>query len=139
MNLDLKNKIIIVTGGASGIGESISIKLAEEGATPCILDRDEKKMQNVVREINERYGINAFSAMVELTDPDACKISIDEILLKFGKIDGLVNNAGLNDAVGLENGNYEKFIASLKTNVGHYYAICQLCAAGIKSFKRIHC
>ena len=135
MNLYLQNKIIIVTGGASGIGESISKKLSEEGATPCILDRDKKKMQDVVTEIKEQYGIDAFSAVVELTDPRACKDSIDKILLKFGRIDGLVNNAGLNDGVGLENGNYDKFVASLDTNVGHYYTMANYALPALKTSK----
>lgn len=135
MDLGLRNKIFVVTGGASGIGESICRKLAEEGATPCILDRSEKKMENVVRQIKKQYNIDAFSAAVELTDPNACKDSIEKILLKFGRIDGLVNNAGLNDGVGLENGNYDEFVASLKTNVGHYYAMATYALPALKNSK----
>lgn len=133
MDLHLQNKIIIVSGGASGIGESICKKLAEEGAIPCILDRSEKKMENVVKQIKQQYGIDAFSDKVELTDFNDCKNSIENILLKFGRIDGLVNNAGLNDGVGLENGNYEKFIASLDTNVVHYYTLVHYCLSALKN------
>jgi L-fucose dehydrogenase len=135
MNLCLQKKVIIVSGGASGIGESICKKLAEEGAIPCILDHDEKKMQNVVREIQQQYGVEAFSALTELIDPNACKDSIDKILLKFGRIDGLVNNAGLNDGVGLENGNYDKFVASLDRNVGHYYTLANFALPALKESK----
>ncbi|MGN6533881.1 MAG: SDR family oxidoreductase [Ginsengibacter sp.] len=135
MDLHLQNKIIIVTGGASGIGESISKKLAEERAIPCILDHSEKKMENVVNEIRHEYGINAFSVSTELTDPVACQNSVDKILLKFGTIDGLVNNAGLNDGVGLENGNYEKFISSLDRNVVHYYTIANCALSALKESK----
>ena len=125
MNLHLKNKIIIVTGGASGIGESICMKLAEEGAIPCILDRNEKNMERVARQIRLKYQIEPFLEYTELTDPAACKNSIGKILLKYERIDGLVNNAGLNDGVGLENGNYGKFVASLDTNVVHYFTMAQ--------------
>lgn len=135
MNLYLQKKIIVVSGGASGIGESICKKLAEEGAIPCILDRDEKRMNNVVKEIKQQSGIDAFSVLTELTDSVACKISIDKILLKFERIDGLVNNAGLNDGVGLENGNYEKFVASLETNVGHYYTLANYALPALKESK----
>lgn len=121
MNLCLQGKVVIVTGGASGIGESICKKLAGEGAIPCILDHSEKNMKKVAREIKQKYGIDAFSVLTELTDPSVCKDSIDKIFFKFGRIDGLVNNAGINDGVGLENGNYEKFVASLDKNVGHYF------------------
>lgn len=135
MDLDLRNKIIIVTGGASGIGESISKKLAEEGATPCILDRSEKRMENVVGQIKQEYGIEAFCTLSELTDPNACKDAIHKIILKFERIDGLVNNAGLNDGVGLENGNYDKFVASLDTNVGHYYTMANDTLPALKKSK----
>ncbi|MEO8721466.1 MAG: SDR family oxidoreductase [Ginsengibacter sp.] len=135
MNLFLQNKVFIVSGGASGIGESICKKLAEEGAIPCILDRDEKRMANVVRDIKQQYGIDAFSALTELTDPNACKDSVDKIVLKFERIDGLVNNAGLNDGVGLADGNYEKFVASLNTNVVHYYTLANCALPFLKSSK----
>ena len=135
MNLYLQNKVIIVSGGGSGIGESICKKLAEEGAIPCILDRDEKKTANVVREIKQQSGIDAFSALTELTNPNACKDAIDKILLKFERIDGLVNNAGLNDGVGLENGNYDKFVASLDTNVVHYYTLANYALPALKESK----
>ena len=125
MNLHLNNKIIIVTGGASGIGESICMKLAEEGAIPCILDRSETNMHSITKKIKVKYQIEPFFELTELTDLAACKSSIDKILLKFGRIDGLVNNAGLNDGVGLENGNYDKFVASLDTNVVHYYTMAK--------------
>lgn len=137
MDLNLQNKIIIVTGGASGIGESICKKLAEEGAIPCILDRSEKKMENVARQIKQQYGIDAFPVLVELTNFNACKNSIEKILLKFERIDGLVNNAGLNDGVGLENGNYDLFVASLNTNVTHYYAMANYALPALKKSKGV--
>jgi|SRR5665647_270888 len=135
MNLYLQGKVIIVTGGASGIGESICKQLAEEGATPCILDNNEKNMEKVVTAIKQQYGIDAFFVFTELTDPHACKDAIDKILFKFGRIDGLVNNAGINDGVGLEDGNYEKFIASLDKNVGHYFAIANYSLPALKESK----
>ena len=52
---------------------------------------------------------------------------IDEIFNKFGRIDGLVNNAGINDGVGLANGTYEKFVQSLHSNLIHYYLLAQAC------------
>lgn len=135
MNLCLANNVYIVSGGASGIGESICKKLAEEGAIPCILDRDEKRMENVVSEIKQNYNIAAFPIFTELTDPGACKASIEKTLLKFGKIHGLVNNAGVNDGVGLENGSYERFLASLDLNVGHYYSLANYLLPALKESK----
>lgn len=135
MNLYLQEKVIIVTGGASGIGESICMKLAEEGAIPCILDNNKKRSVEVVTEIANQFNVNAFFCLTELTDVNSCRDAIGKILLKFGRIDGLVNNAGINDGVGLETGNYEAFIASLDRNVGHYFTIAHYVLPALKESK----
>ncbi len=120
MDLQLNDKVIIVTGGAKGIGEGISKTLAAEGAIPVIIGRKEEDNLKVVDEIISNGG-QAFQTVGELTRPEDCEKSIKTIVEKFGRIDGLVNNAGVNDGVGLENGNYEQFVASLHKNVIHYY------------------
>lgn len=120
MDLQLKDKVIIVTGGAKGIGKGIVIRLAMEGACPVIIGRDERDNLNTVLEI-EKSGGKAYQVVAELTVPDACEQAVKQVAEKFGTIDGLVNNAGVNDGVGLEKGNYESFIASLHKNLTHYY------------------
>jgi L-fucose dehydrogenase len=116
MNLNLKDKVIIVTGGAKGIGAGITKSLAAEGAIPVVVGRDTNDNDAIIKEIGTGFGITA-----ELTHPEACENAIKATIEKFGRIDGLVNNAGVNDGVGLEKGNYEAFIASLHKNVVHYY------------------
>ena len=106
MDLLLKNKVIIVTGGAKGIGEGIVKVLAAEGAMPVIIGRSESDNKKVVAEI-EGLGGQAFQVEAELTDPTAAEKAVNAIIKKFGRIEGLVNNAGVNDGVGLENGTYE--------------------------------
>ena len=120
MDLQLKDKIIVVTGGAKGIGEGISKTLAAEGAIPAIVGRNEEDNLKIVNDIIANGG-QAFQTVGELTRQEDCEGSIKAITDKFGRIDGLVNNAGVNDGVGLENGNYEQFVASLHKNVIHYY------------------
>jgi L-fucose dehydrogenase len=132
MNLQLQEKVIIVTGGSSGIGEGICRKLAEEGAIPCILDRDEKNTLRVAEEVLREYGTSVFYCITELTDAAACQKAIGQVLSKFGKIDGLVNNAGINDGVGLEGGSYEEFVQSLNKNVGHYFTAAQAVLPALK-------
>jgi L-fucose dehydrogenase len=122
MELNLKDKIIIVTGGAKGIGEGISKSLAREGAIPVIIGRDENDNKYAVDFINKNNG-KAFQFVAELTKPDECKSVIEKIINQFGKIDGLVNNAGVNDGISLEHGDYEKFMGSLHKNLVHYYLI----------------
>ena len=120
MELNLKDKIIIITGGAKGIGEGISKSLAREGAIPVIIGRDENDNNKTVDAINKN-GHRTFQFVAELTKPEECKTVIEKIINQFGKIDGLVNNAGVNDGVNLEHGDYEKFISSMHKNLVHYY------------------
>src|SRR5258708_18649684 len=112
MDLDLKDKIIIVTGGAKGIGEGIVKLLAAEGAVPVIIGRNENDNLKTVKEA-EAAGDKAFQVTAELTKPKECEKAVIEVLKKFNRIDGLVNNAGVNDGIGLEKGSYEKFMESM--------------------------
>ena len=116
MNLNLKDKVIIVTGGAKGIGAGITKSLAAEGAIPVVVGRDANDNGSIIKEVAAGFGITA-----ELTHPEACENAVKATVEKFGRIDGLVNNAGVNDGIGLEKGNYEAFVASLHKNVVHYY------------------
>lgn len=119
MNLHLDNKIIIVTGGAKGIGEGIVKTLAEENAIPVIVGRNERDNLKTLESIDN----NGFQVVAELTRPEECENAVKKIIEKYDRIDGLVNNAGVNDGVGLEHGNYKDFIASLHKNLVHYYLI----------------
>ncbi|RAV30358.1 SDR family oxidoreductase [Sinomicrobium soli] len=120
MDLGLKDKVIVVTGGARGIGFGICEALAGEGAVPVIVGRKEEDNGKAVNAIRERGG-KAYSFVAELTDPEMCKESIGNVVKTLGRIDGLVNNAGVNDGVSLENGTYESFMASISKNLTHYF------------------
>jgi L-fucose dehydrogenase len=120
MDLAIKDKIILVTGGAKGIGEGITRLLAKEGAFPVVIGRNEKDNQSLIDEIGTGYQITA-----ELSKPEDCKNAVERIIQQFNRIDGVINNAGINDGVSLEKGSYEGFIQSLHNNVVHYYLIVQ--------------
>ncbi len=122
MDLQLKGKVIIISGGAKGIGFATAKLLAAEGAIPCIIGRNEADNKNATEEIR-KTGKEVFSFAAELTDPAACEKSVKEVIAKTGKIDGLVNNAGVNDGVNLQHGSYDRFMASLHKNVVHYYLL----------------
>jgi NAD(P)-dependent dehydrogenase (short-subunit alcohol dehydrogenase family) len=116
MDLQLSNKVIIVTGGAKGIGEGIAKVLAAENALPVIVGRNQEDNESTLKAIGRGWQVTA-----ELSDPLQCRQAVDAIVANFGRIDGLVNNAGVNDGINLENGSYEGFISSLHKNVVHYY------------------
>ena len=134
MDLKLKDKVIVVTGGSKGIGNGICNVLAIEGAIPVIVGRNKENILDAVKVIEDNGG-KAFYALAELTKPDDCKQAIERTIDKFGRIDGLVNNAGVNDGVGLENGSYEGFIESIHKNLVHYYLMAQHALPELKRSK----
>ena len=134
MDLLLKDKVIIVTGGAKGIGLGIVEVLAKEGAVPVIIGRSEEDNQLTLEKIR-KSGAQGFQIKAELSKPDDCKKAIDQTLKQFGKIEGLVNNAGVNDSVGLEQGSYELFMQSLHSNLIHYYLMAHHVLPSLKQSK----
>lgn len=134
MDLQLKDKVIVVSGGAKGIGKGIVQVLAQEGAIPFIIGRSERDNLEAVEEVKAAGG-KAYHVVAELTEPAACERAVRTVLNQFGRIDGLVNNAGVNDGVGLENGSYEAFMASLHKNLIHYYLLAYHCLQALKVSK----
>ena len=134
MNLQLKNKVIIVTGGAKGIGEGIVKLLAEEEAIPVIVGRNEEDNKKLLNEMMAE-GRQAFQVAAELTQPAECEKAVKAVIEKFGRIEGLVNNAGVNDGIGLEKGNYERFMESLHKNLVHYYLMAHFALGELKRSK----
>jgi NAD(P)-dependent dehydrogenase (short-subunit alcohol dehydrogenase family) len=134
MDLQLKDKLILVSGGAKGIGRGIVLSLAGEGAIPFIIGRSQEDNLKVVGEV-ESAGGKAYQFTAELSDPLQCGDAVKAVLDRCGKIDGLVNNAGVNDGVGLESGNYAAFMASLHKNLVHYYLLVQHALPALKKSK----
>lgn len=134
MDLKLKDKVIIVTGGSKGIGLGIVESLLREEAKPVIVTRNKASVEGLLEDF-KKQGHDVFYAIAELSDPEQCKSAVDAVLEKYGRIDGLVNNAGVNDGVGLENGSYEGFIKSLKSNLVHYYLMAQYALPALKKSK----
>jgi L-fucose dehydrogenase len=110
MDLGLEGKVVIVTGGASGIGAAVVAGLLAEGARPVVMDR-----------FPGEDGLQ-----VDLADDAACAGAVAGVLEREGRIDGLVNCAGTNDRVGLDAG-AAAFRASLDRNLVHYYTMAHLC------------
>jgi len=131
MDLQLKNKVIIVTGGAKGIGEGIVRVLTAEGAVPVIVGRNETDNLKLMDEL-KISGAEIFQVTSELNKPGESEKAIQAVIEKYGRIDGLVNNAGQNDGVGLENGSYERFMESLHRNLVHYYLMAHFALPELK-------
>ncbi len=130
MDLHLKDKVFVVSGGANGIGRAIAALLHQEGATPILLDKDETAGKNFVKghKRAQFYSIDLYNA-------EACRKIADKVYKITGRIDGLVNNAGINDGVGLAKGTPAKFIQSMTNNAGHYYYLAHHCLPALKQSK----
>ncbi len=123
MNLHLKNKVVVISGAAGkegSIGETILQRLAEEGAIPAVIDRNERGLGYV--EKIKKNGIDAIFCRTDVTQPDQIKNAVDTIAKKYGRIDVVLNNVGVNDGVGLD-ASYEEFMDSLKLNMVSYFLI----------------
>jgi L-fucose dehydrogenase len=125
MDLGLAGKVVVVTGGASGIGLAVVRALAAEQACPCIVDRDAAAAERAVQEVVRGQG-RAFAFAADLTDPEQCRKAAEAAGAWLGRVDGLVNNAGVNDGVGLDGGSVDQFLASLRRNLVHYYEMTRL-------------
>jgi len=131
MNLQLKDKIIVITGGAKGIGAAVARACAEEGATPVIVDRDAEAAEKLSGEL-QAAGSDSLVIVCELSNPENCARAVREVVKTYGRIDALVNNAGFNDRVGLEKGSPDEFMASLRQNLLHYYSMAHFAVASLK-------
>lgn len=134
MDLQLQGKVFIVSGGSKGIGEGITRALAEEGAIPVIATRSPGATEKLVKEI-KAAGNEASYFLGELEEASFCKKIVEETGARYGRIDGIVNNAGVNDGIGLEKGNPDKFAASFKKNLLHYYSLVHFALPFLKKSK----
>ncbi len=131
MDLGLRDRVIIVTGGAAGIGAGISRACLDEGARVVVFSR---RSENVLEFMDEMAAQRAKCDLIEihLEDLERCRQAIAQVEEKHGSIYGLVNNAGMNDGVGLESGSVEAFVLSLERNLIHNYALAHYALPALK-------
>lgn len=121
MNLGLQGKVVLVTGGAKGIGAAIARSFAKEGATVSIVDRNPDVAGELVEQIKQDNG-QAFCIPTELTDEEACRNAVEKTIETGHGLDVLVHNAGTNDGVGLDSSPSD-FLESLRKNLFHVFAL----------------
>ena len=131
MDLQLKDKVVLVTGGAKGIGAAIVKALAQESAVTVILDRDDAAVKQLHSEL-QGAGASVHTIVGDLSEVGFCRDAVAQVLEKTGRLDALVNNAGVNDGVGLENGSPETFVQSLERNLLHYYNMAHFALPALK-------
>ncbi len=123
MDLQLRNKVVLITGGSRGIGAAIVRAALDEGARVSVVDRCSPAQPEP----------RSHLIVADLIHAENCKRAVEETLDQFGRIDALVNNAGVNDRVGLEHGSPEKFAESVKLNLFHYYNMTYYALESLKA------
>ena len=135
MDLNLKGKIVVISGAAGhrgSIGEVMMRAIAAEGAIPAIVDRNDRG-HTYVKELQEA-GTDALFAQTDVTKPEQLAAAVEQIVAKYGRIDVLINNVGVNDGVGLD-GSLEDFEYSLKLNMISYWLLAKHCYPYLKESK----
>jgi L-fucose dehydrogenase len=132
MDLGLKGSVIAVTVGGVGIGQGISRACLAEGTRVAVLSHNSEHVQKFHVE-TQRDGPPCELIVAELDEQDQCRKAIEHIAVRFGRLDGLVNNAGCNDSVGLESGSPERCEASLRSNLLHSYALAHFAFPMLKA------
>ncbi len=131
MDLQLKGKVVVITGGAKGIGAAIARGCAREGAIPVLVDKDGEAGKHLQTDLR-KSGASCGLICADLLPAANCAAAVEATLRDFGRLDVLVNNAGINDNAGLERGNPEKFLRSLELNLHHYYNMAHYSLPALK-------
>jgi NAD(P)-dependent dehydrogenase (short-subunit alcohol dehydrogenase family) len=131
VDLQLKDKVVLITGGGKGIGEAITRGCVREGAVPVFVDKDVDAAKKLESEL-QNGGAKCHFISADILPAESCRAAVDQTLAEFGRIDVLVNNVGANDNVGLENGSPEKYISSLRLNLFHYYNMAHFALPALK-------
>ncbi|WP_116126080.1 SDR family oxidoreductase [Lewinella sp. IMCC34183] len=127
MDTKLDGKVIVIAGGAGklgSIGEVIVRTLAREGARPAIIDRSDRG-HALVHELQDA-GADACFVAADVTDEAQLTAAVATIVERYGRLDGLVNNVGVNDGIGLT-GSLDDFLDSLRLNLASYWLLTKLC------------
>jgi L-fucose dehydrogenase len=131
MDLQLKDKVVLITGGAKGIGEAITRGCAREGAIPLFVDKDAEAGKRLQTEL-VITGATCSFICADVLSVENCRLAVEQTLKEYGRLDVLVNNVGANDNVGLESGSPEKFVSSLRLNLFHYYNMAHFALPALK-------
>ena len=131
MDLQLKDKVVLITGGAKGIGEAISRGCAREGAIPVVVDKDAEAGKRLQMDLVVA-GATCSMISADVLSVESCRAAVEQTIKEYGRLDVLVNNVGANDNVGLENGTPEKFVTSLRLNLFHYYNMAHFALPALK-------
>ena len=135
MDLGLTGKVVVVTGGAGGIGEATVRRLAQEGAVPVIIDIDRERGEALAAELDSAGAKHRY-LYADLVQERDCKDAVDRTVDELGGIDVLINNAGTDDGVGLT-ATPAQFMDSLRRNLCHYFMMAHFAFDALQASKGV--
>lgn len=122
----MERKVAIITGSRRGIGEAIAYKLAQNGYSIVINDREDKKqVDNVVKNLQEKYNVTAIGIIADVSKENEVKKILQTVKSKFGRIDILINNAAIVEDMEIEDRMAELFNETITNNITSTYLMCK--------------
>ena len=129
---DLTGKSALVTGGSRGLGQAMAAGLASAGADVVVTSRHEDEAVAAAADIAAQYGRRAIGLRADVASPDDCQAMVDRTLAEFGKIDILINNAGVNIRGAIDTLSYDDFRQVQRINVDGVWLACRAAVAHMK-------
>lgn len=133
MDLELRGKVAVITGGSDGIGKAAAMRMAQEGAKVTICARRKELLEETAREIREKTGGEVLAISADVTRSSDIQDVVDQTVGKFGGLDIVVNNAGQSAAGSFEEVSDEAWDADMDLK---FYAAIRLSRAAIPHMKR---
>ncbi|HUG67988.1 MAG TPA: glucose 1-dehydrogenase [Pirellulaceae bacterium] len=132
---DLSGRAAIITGGSKGLGQAMAAGLASAGADVLLTSRNAAEGEAAAKEIADAFGHRALAMAADVTSPDACQAVAQRALDEFGKIDILINNAGINIRGSIDELTYEQFQEVERTNVDGVWLMAKAVIPSMKAAK----
>ncbi len=129
----LDGRVAIVTGGSRGLGKEMARVLADAGADVVVCSRDEAAVQEVAEKLNATYGRSCKGYRCDVSDPAQVEELVRRVIAGFGKVDVLVNNAGINIRAPIEELSLDDFNRVLSTNLTGAWLMCRAVGPHMKA------
>jgi NAD(P)-dependent dehydrogenase (short-subunit alcohol dehydrogenase family) len=122
----LTDRVVLITGASSGLGVAFAVAVAEAGADVVIAARREDRLKQTAATV-EATGRSCLAVPTDVSDPDECRALVDAAFARFGRVDALVNNAGIGTAVPASRETADEFRAVIDLNLSGCYWMAQAC------------
>jgi NAD(P)-dependent dehydrogenase (short-subunit alcohol dehydrogenase family) len=129
----LHNRVALVTGGSRGLGKAIALALAEAGGGVALTSRNLTQAQSAAAEIETASGQMCRGYGCDVADPEQVEATVSQVVADFGRVDVLVNNAGINIRGAIETLSLDEFEAVQATNVTGVWLMCRAVAPFLKA------